>query len=84
MESEVLKYAMSQGLWAVLFVALLFYVLKQQEKRDIKADEREKEYQSTISKNQGIIQELAENLNVVEEVKRDVEDIKSYVFKKEV
>lgn len=84
MESEVLKLATQQGLWAVLFVALLFYVLKQQERRDAKADEREKNYQSTIDKNQSIIQELAENLNVVEEVKKDVEDIKSYVFKKEV
>lgn len=82
MESEVIKYAMSQGLWAVLFVLLLFYVLKQQEKRDLKSDEREKNYQTTINKNQGIIQELAENLNVVEEVKKDVEDIKTYVFKR--
>ncbi|TDT63435.1 BhlA/UviB family holin-like peptide [Fonticella tunisiensis] len=34
MESEVIKLAMSQGLWAVLFVVLLFYVLKENSKRE--------------------------------------------------
>lgn len=34
MEAEILKVAASQGLWAVLFVALLFYVLKHNEKRE--------------------------------------------------
>lgn len=34
MEAEVLKMAASQGLWAVLFVALLFYVLKENAKRE--------------------------------------------------
>lgn len=31
MENEVLKMAMQQGMWAVLFVVLLFYVLKEKE-----------------------------------------------------
>ena len=34
MEAEVVKMAASQGLFAVLFVALLFYVLKHNEKRE--------------------------------------------------
>ncbi|WDU82255.1 BhlA/UviB family holin-like peptide [Caloramator sp. Dgby_cultured_2] len=34
MENEVIKLAMSQGLWAVLFVTLLFYVLKENSKRE--------------------------------------------------
>jgi len=34
MENEVIKLAMSQGLWAVLFVVLLFYVLKENSKRE--------------------------------------------------
>lgn len=34
MEQEVVKMAVSQGLWAVLFVVLLFYVLKENAKRE--------------------------------------------------
>lgn len=36
MEAEILKMAASQGLFAVLFVALLFYVLRHNEKREEK------------------------------------------------
>ena len=34
METEIIKLAASQGLFAVLFVALLFYVLRHNEKRE--------------------------------------------------
>lgn len=34
MESEILKFAMTQGLWAVLFVVLLFYVLRTSGERE--------------------------------------------------
>ncbi len=34
MEAEIIKMAASQGLFAVLFVALLFYVLRYNEKRE--------------------------------------------------
>ncbi len=34
METDVMKIAASQGLWAVLFVSLLFYVLRWSEKRE--------------------------------------------------
>lgn len=34
MEQEIIKLAAGQGLWAILFVALLFYVLKYNEKRE--------------------------------------------------
>lgn len=34
METEIIKMAASQGLFAVLFVALLFYVLRYNEKRE--------------------------------------------------
>ncbi|KPU43661.1 bacteriocin UviB precursor [Oxobacter pfennigii] len=74
METEVLKLAASQGIWAALFVTLLFYVLKKQEVRDKKADEREAKYQE-------IIKELTEKLNIVEIVKDDVNDIKDELFK---
>lgn len=75
MESEAIKIASSQGIWAVLSVILIFYILKSQEKRDIKQDEREKNYQEIIGK-------LTDKLNIVEEVKNDVEEIKSYLISK--
>ncbi len=69
MENELLKLASSQGIWAALSVALIFYILKAQEKIDMKQEEREKNYQ-------GIIEKLTEKFNIVEDVKKDVEEIK--------
>ncbi|WP_346930166.1 BhlA/UviB family holin-like peptide [Clostridium sp.] len=74
MEGEILKIAMSQGIWAVLSIFLLFYILKAQEKRDEKQEEREKNYQDIISK-------ITDKLSIIEDVKKDVEDIKQYVVK---
>lgn len=74
MENEVLTAALSQGIWAVLSVFLLFYILKAQDKRDQKQDERETNYQEIISK-------ITDKLSLVEVVKKDVEDIKQYVMK---
>jgi preprotein translocase subunit YajC len=34
METEIIKMAASQGLFAVLFVVLLFYVLRYNQKRE--------------------------------------------------
>ena len=42
---DLIEMAASQGIWAALSVALIFYILKQQEKRDSRQDEREKRYQ---------------------------------------
>ncbi|MGE5632229.1 MAG: BhlA/UviB family holin-like peptide [Caulobacteraceae bacterium] len=77
MESEIIKLASTQGLWAVLSVVLIFYVLKAQEKRDSKQEEREKKYQE-------IITNLTERLNIVNEVKNDVVEIKEYIFNKKL
>jgi len=74
-ESELFKVATSQGVWAALSVVLIFYILKAQEKRDLKQDEREKSYQDIISR-------LTDKFNIIEDVKNDVQEIKDYVFKK--
>ncbi|WP_099191013.1 BhlA/UviB family holin-like peptide [Tepidibacter mesophilus] len=75
MEKKIVELASTQGIWAALSVALIFYILKTQEKRDFRQEEREQNYQ-------GIISKLTDKLNIVEDVKKDVEEIKSYVFKK--
>lgn len=66
---KLFELAATQGIWAALSVVLIFYILKQQEKRDLRQEEREKSYQ-------GIITQLTGNLSIVEEVKKDVEEIK--------
>jgi hypothetical protein len=76
MEGEILKLASTQGIWAALSIALIFYILRTQEKRDIKQEEREFRYQEIISN-------LTDRLNVVEDVKKDVKEVKLYVINKQ-
>lgn len=67
MESEVLQLAASQGLWAVMFVGLLFYVLKENSTRE--------------EKFQDIISNLTERLDALDILKKDVDDIKDSLQK---
>ncbi|WP_334292349.1 BhlA/UviB family holin-like peptide [Tepidibacter formicigenes] len=76
LEEKIIELASSQGIWTALTVALIFYILKNQEKRDLRQEEREIKYQNIISK-------LTEKLNLVEDIKEDVQEIKNHVFKKE-
>lgn len=75
MEEKILELASSHGIWSVLTVALIFYILKNQEKRDLCQEEREGKYQQIISN-------LTDKLNLVEDVKKNVEEIKNYILKK--
>jgi hypothetical protein len=67
MENEILKYVITQGVFAVLFVYLLFYVLKENSKRE--------------NNYQGLIGELTRKFNIIENVQDDVKDIKKHIFK---
>ena len=67
--SELVKIIISNGIFAMLFVYLFFYQLKDSEKR-------EDAYRKTID-------ELASHLAVIEEVKDEVETIKSYLERRE-
>lgn len=71
---ELVKIAIGNSIFCGLFVWLLMDTRKDTKEREVK-------YQNTIEKNQNIIQELATKFNVVEEVKKDVEDIKTKIFK---
>lgn len=64
---NLLEVALKQDLGYGLFVMLLIYVLKT-------TGEREKNYQ-------GIISKLTDKLTIVEEVKKDVTEIKDKIFK---
>jgi len=69
-KEELIKLASSQGIWATLSIILIFYILKAQERRDIKQEEREGEYQK-------IIVNLTEKLEVTRIILDCVSDIKS-------
>ena len=75
MEDKIVELASAQGIWAALTVILFFYTLKAQDKRDIRQEIREENYQNIIAK-------LTDKLNIMEDVKKDVEEIKNYVFNK--
>ena len=49
MESSVLDAALSQGIWAVLAVFLLIYIVKSNERFSARQEEREKQYQELLS-----------------------------------
>jgi len=65
MWEEVFKLALSNGIWAVLFVGLLIFQLKDSAKR-------EKKYQDTISK-------LNQHLDVVEDIKEELKEIRHII-----
>ena len=54
---EIMKVALGQGLGYAMFFLLFIYVLKKQETRDMKSEERETKYQQIIS-------ELTNTVNV--------------------
>jgi len=61
-ENEVIKMVASYGIFAILFVYLLFYVLKENSKRE--------------GKYQEIISDLTQRLNIIDDVKSSVDKIK--------
>jgi len=70
MELEVVKIAASQGVWAVLSISLIFFILRNQEKRDAIQIEREEKYQK-------IIEILSSKLELIDDIKKDIEKIKN-------
>ena len=74
MEASMIETALAQSKWAALSLVLIFYILKKQETRDAKQEIREAKYQE-------IIQTLTEKLNVINEVKDEVEEIKHMISK---
>ena len=65
---EIMSVVISNGVFAILFVLLFFYQLKDSKQRETK-------YQQTI-------EELSKHIGVVNEIKEDVEQLKSVMIKK--
>lgn len=66
--NELIKIVISNGVFATLFVFLFFYQLKDSSRR-------EKEYCNTINT-------LTKHLEVIEDVKEEVSDLKDLVLEK--
>lgn len=75
MEEQLFELAATQGIWALLSIGLIFYILKAQEKRDVRQEERENSYQN-------IITGLSDKLNIVEDIKNDINEIKDVINKR--
>ena len=61
MWEQIMEYAASNGIWALLFLALLIYQLKDSKKR-------EEKYTATINS-------LTEGLSALEGIKQDIKSI---------
>lgn len=70
MNPEIIKLASTQGIWATLSIFLIFYILKAQEKRDQKQDDRESEYQK-------IIVTLTEKFEITRTILDQLSDLRS-------
>jgi hypothetical protein len=68
MWEEIFNMALSNGLWAALFVGLLVFQLKDSAKR-------EKKYQETIAK-------LNQHLDSVEDIKDEIKEIRCAILKR--
>ena len=73
METTVMNVAVSQGIWAVLAVFLLIYIVKSNEQRDTKQEEREKNYQT-------VIESLTEKFQILNQDQSDLKEIKDNLF----
>jgi len=67
--NEIISVVVSNGIFATLFVFLFFYQLKDSSKR-------EKAYQETI-------ENLTEHLQIIEDVREEVTELKSHILKEE-
>lgn len=76
MENAIIDAALSQGIWAVVAVFLLVYIVKSNEKRDLKQAEREANYQRLLN-------ELTEKFSILNHMQTNIDDIKKYIQNQE-
>ena len=88
MDQELLKFAISQGLFAALFVWLLIDTREESLNKTIEenkksATDREDKLNKALSENQiilvenhRIISELTDKLNLVEDIKLNIKELK--------
>lgn len=72
MEEKLLEQAVDNGIWTLLFVVLFLYTLYDSRSR-------EERYINVIKANQTIIEELSKKLNIVNDIQKNVCDIKDHI-----
>lgn len=72
MEEKLLEQAVDNGIWTLLFVVLFLYTLYDSRSR-------EERYINVIKANQKIIEELSKKLNIVNDIQKNVCDIKDHI-----
>ena len=79
MDKATIDLIVSQGIFAILFIAQYLDHKKETRERELKSQEREEKLQEIISNNQKIIIETVNKLNVIEDIKEDVQEIKTKI-----
>lgn len=81
---ELISLAAKNGIWTLMSIVLLIYVLQDSRKRETKYIEREdkyiereKEYILTIRENQNLNKELSKRLATIDLMHKDITDIKN-------
>ncbi|NFL88719.1 UviB-like protein [Clostridium botulinum] len=72
MFDQLIKIATTQGVWTILSCVRRVYILKGQENRDIRQEEREKNYQD-------IIKQLTEKLNTLDSISSTINEIRNKI-----
>ena len=73
MDTAIINAALSHGIWAVLAVFLLIYLVKGNAKRDDRQAARETSYQR-------VIQQLIKEFQALSEVKNNTEELKNHLI----
>lgn len=68
LEQALIEAATTQGIWALLFISLFLYTIKNNEKLVEKQDQREVNYQKLLS-------DMTEKYAVVEDIRNSVDEI---------
>ena len=68
LEQVLIEAATTQGIWVLLFISLLLYTIKNNEKLVEKQDKREENYQKLLS-------DMTEKYAVVEDIRNSVDEI---------
>lgn len=72
--AQILDLFAPEGVWAILSLMLIFYILWRQEKRDEQLDEREKERDSRDMKYQDSLSKLADAYEKMEKILKKNQD----------
>lgn len=81
MENVIFDAALSQGLWAVIAIFLLVFIVKSNEKRDLKQEERELKQEEREANYQKLLSDLTEKFSILNYIQTDIDDIKEFIKK---